>query len=138
MSNERKWGYLLENIENSINNSKQTIKYFERAIINAQERNEVSYIRIVEWEQEFEMLNAKFIEVNGIDFEEAQNYVDASNNPDDEFNLDDYKKLKELKDKIDGEKFFIHQRELLIDKHIKVIDEINEWIDMQQQQIIEE
>lgn len=136
MSDERNWDFITQRTENSINNSKETIKFFEKAIINAQERNEVSYIRIAEWEKEFEILNSYFIEVNGINFEEAQSYVDASLNPDNDYNLDDFKKLKELRDKIDGEKFFIHQRELLIDKHIKVIDEINEWIEMQEQRLM--
>lgn len=136
MSNERNWGYRTLSIENSINSSKQTIRLFEKSIAYAQEKNEDSWIKIREWEKQFNILNQDFFDINGISFDEAQEYVDNANNPNEEFNLEEFNRLKNLKDKIDGEKFFIHQRELLIEKNIKIINDIVWWIEEQQKRIV--
>lgn len=136
MSNERNWGYKALNIENSINNSKQTIRLFERSIAYAEEKNEASYIKINEWEKQFQILDQDFYDLNGIHFKEAQEYVDKSNNPDEEFNLEQYKKLESLRDKIDGEKFFIYQRDKIIEKNKKIIEDIVGWIEIQKRSIV--
>lgn len=136
MSNQRNWNYKGIVLENSISNSKQTIKIFERAIANAQEKNEASYVKIAEWEKQFNALNEDFISLNGISFEEAQQYVDSSNNPNDEYNLQEFDRLNALQDKINGEKFFIHQREKQIEKNEKIIQDIVDWIEMHQKTIV--
>ncbi len=133
MSDERNWDYVGLADEHSINNSKKTIKLFERSISNAQERNESSYVKIAEWQKEFDEKNEEFFNINGIYFDEAQEYIDRSNNPDEEFNLESFNVLKDLRDKINGEKFFVNQREKQIEKNIKVIENILTWIEAQEQ-----
>lgn len=135
MASNRNWDYERLQIENSINQSKQTIKIFERSIINAQEKNEASIVKIEELEKQFEVLNNDFFAMNGIYFDQAQEYVDNSDNPSRDFNLQEFNRIKNIQDKICGEKFMIHQREQQIAKHNKSIEDLNELIQMQQQRL---
>lgn len=135
MNNKRVWAIDALRVENSIRDSEKTIKLFENSISHAKERNLNSLSKIEGWEFEFNKLNKNFIETNQIDFFQAQIYVDNSNNPNYEFNLGSFNEMKKLMDKIDGEKFFIHQRQQIIEKNIKIINEINNWIKCQKESL---
>lgn len=135
MNNKRVWAIDALRVENSIRDSEKTIKLFENSISHAKERNLNSLSKIEGWEFEFNELNKNFIETNQIDFFQAQIYVDNSNNPNYEFNLGSFNEMKKLMDKIDGEKFFIHQRQQIIEKNIKIINEISNWIKCQKESL---
>lgn len=118
-------------LENTINDSNKTIELFKKSIALAQERNEVSQIRINNWKAQLIEFEEKFKAINNISFQEAEKYVDSSNNPNNEFNLELYDAIKEINDNISGEQFYIYQRDKQISKNKKIIEDIYSWIEMQ-------
>lgn len=130
MSENRNWNNKWDKneLERALDNSKSTIELFEKSIENAKERNRYSWSKIQDWESELVVSKEMFYQINGITFEEATEYINNSWNPNNDFNLDEYNKIKNIEDKISGEKFYIYQREKQIYKNSKIIEEIYERI----------
>lgn len=130
MSKNRNWNNKWDKneLERALDNSKSTIELFEKSIENAKERNRYSWSKIQDWESELVVSKEMFYQINGITFEEATEYINNSWNPNNDFNLDEYNKIKNIEDKISGEKFYIYQREKQIYKNSKIIEEIYERI----------
>ncbi|BAC43884.1 hypothetical protein [Malacoplasma penetrans HF-2] len=130
MSENRNWvnKWDKNELERALDNSKSTIKLFEKSIENSKERNKYSWSKISAWKSELVVCKNLFQEVNGITYEEATEYINNSWNPENDFNLEEYNKIKNIEDKINGEKFYIYQREKQIYKNSKIIDEINQRI----------
>lgn len=131
MTQKRNWGYKSLHLENTINDSNKSIELFKKSIALAQERNEVSQIRINNWKAQLIEFEEKFKAINNISFQEAEKYIDDSDNPNNEFNLELYNAIKEIKDNISGEQFYIYQRDKQISKNKKIIEDIYSWVEMQ-------
>ena len=126
MSEKRNWEVKWNDFEvkKTIESSKSTIDLLEKSIENSNERNRMSLEKIEKWEFELNIQKNEFFEINGITFEEATEYINNSWNPDNDFNLEQYNSIKQIEDKISGEKFYIYQREKLIYKNRSIIEEI--------------
>lgn len=135
MSNSRNWSTGILGIKDAITNSEKTIKLFEKSILEAEKKNKLAILKIETLENEFQSLNNKFIETNEISFFQAEEYFDNSHNPYIEFNLEAFMELKLINDEIQGEKFYITQREKIIQKDMKIIDDIKEWIKNHEEKI---
>ncbi|MDE5767562.1 MAG: hypothetical protein K2H56_03360 [Malacoplasma sp.] len=130
MSEKRNWEVRWDDFEikKTIESSKSTIDLLEKSIENSNERNRMSLEKIEKWEFELTIQKNEFFEINGITFEEATEYINNSWNPDNDFNLEQYNSIKQIEDKISGEKFYIYQREKLIYKNRSIIEEIYQRI----------
>ena len=130
MSEKRNWEVRWDEFEikKTIESSKSTIDLLEKSIENSNERNRMSLEKIEKWEFELTIQKNEFFEINGITFEEATEYINNSWNPDNDFNLEQYNSIKQIEDKISGEKFYIYQREKLIYKNRSIIEEIYQRI----------
>ncbi|MDE6894000.1 MAG: hypothetical protein K2J02_01315 [Malacoplasma sp.] len=130
MSEKRNWEVKWNDFEvkKTIESSKSTIDLLEKSIENSNERNRMSLEKIEKWEFELNIQKNEFFEINGITFEEATEYINNSWNPDNDFNLEQYNSIKQIEDKISGEKFYIYQREKLIYKNRSIIEEIYQRI----------
>lgn len=123
----RNWEGLYKR-ENEINSSKETVQYFERANDNSLRKNIESSKKIDELESLKEQLIAHFEAKFNISFEDAREYVESSSNPSRFYNLEEYNEIISVIDQIEGEKFYIYQRNRLITKNKEVIRDINNWI----------
>ncbi|MCF0217462.1 MAG: hypothetical protein HUJ42_00245 [Malacoplasma sp.] len=129
MSQKRNWTVNnCQEIEQRIEDMLSTISIFKKSIENANERNKISFKKISELESEAFVLKEKFIDLNGISYEDAIVHVESSKNPDSEFNLEQFNLIKSIEDSISGERFFVYQREKLISKNQKIIVDISERI----------
>ena len=130
MSEKRNWDVKWDDfqIKKTIESSKSTISLLEKSIENSNERNRMSLEKIEKWEFELNLQKNEFLEINGITFEEATEYINNSWNPDNDFNLEQYNSIKKIEDKISGERFYIYQREKLIYKNKSIIEEIYQRI----------
>ncbi|MDE5545426.1 MAG: hypothetical protein K2I76_02345, partial [Malacoplasma sp.] len=130
MSEKRNWDVKWDDFEikKTIESSKSTISLLEKSIENSNERNRMSLEKIEKWEFELNLQKNEFLEINGITFEEATEYINNSWNPDNDFNLEQYNSIKKIEDKISGERFYIYQREKLIYKNKSIIEEIYQRI----------
>lgn len=137
MIENRNWKSQWDKIElkKSIENSKSTIDLFKKSIDNAIAANNSSWSKIDSWVSNALVIKEEFKNINGITYEQACNYFDNSQNPDKDFNLEQFNSIKQIEDKISGEKFFIYQREKLIYKNTRVIDEINKQIEVLEKRI---
>lgn len=137
MIENRNWKSQWDKIEikKSIENSKSTIDLFNKSIENAIATNNNSWKKIDKWLSQLLVTKEEFKNLNQITYEEACEYFDNSQNPDRDFNLEQFNSIKFLEDKISGEKFFIYQREKLIYKNTKVINEINNRIKFLEEKI---
>ena len=137
MIENRNWKSQWDKIElkKSIENSKSTIDLFKKSIDNAIAANNSSWSKIDSWVSNALVIKEEFKNINGITYEQARNYFDNSQNPDKDFNLEQFNSIKQIEDKISGEKFFIYQREKLIYKNTRVIDEINKQIEVLEKRI---
>ncbi|MDE5841674.1 MAG: hypothetical protein K2H11_01710, partial [Malacoplasma sp.] len=104
MSEKRNWDVKWDDfqIKKTIESSKSTISLLEKSIENSNERNRMSLEKIEKWEFELNLQKNEFLEINGITFEEATEYINNSWNPDNDFNLEQYNSIKKIEDKISG------------------------------------
>lgn len=105
-------------------NSVEITQYFRTSNRYLEEKNEKSLKRINELETEKNNLIEDFQKKYNISFESAQNAKRNSWHSERDFNLDEFNKIEAIIDKINGEKFFIHQRTKLIEKNENVIEDI--------------
>lgn len=124
----RKWDNLFKK-ESEINSSKETIRYFEKANDSSLKKNIESSKKIEELELLKNQMISDFEDKYKIEFSKAQELVESSHNPSKHYNLDCYNEIIKIIDKIDGEKFYIYQRNRLINKNKEVIRDISNWID---------
>lgn len=124
----RKWDNLFKK-ESEINSSKETIRYFEKANDSSLKKNIESSKKIEELESLKNQMILDFEDKYKIEFSKAQELVETSHNPSKYYNLDCYNEIIKIIDKIDGEKFYIYQRNRLINKNKEVIRDITNWID---------
>lgn len=109
-------------------NSEEVIQYFQTSNKYLVEKNEYSENKIAALDLEIKTLLEEFEKNNGISFEEAKNYKDNAWHYDRDFNLEEFDKLEKLIEKLEGEKFFIYQRNKLKTKNDEVIKDIQDWI----------
>ncbi|WP_412032344.1 hypothetical protein [Malacoplasma muris] len=124
----RNWDDLYRK-ENEINSSKETIRYFERANDSSLKKNIESSKKVEYLENLRDQLIYDFEDKFKISFDEARELVESSNNASRFYNMDEYNEIIAIIDQISGEKFYIYQRNRLINKNKEVIRDINKWID---------
>lgn len=124
----RNWNDLYRK-ENEINSSKETIRYFERANDSSLKKNIESSKKIEYLENLKDQLIYDFEDKFKMAFDEARELVETSNNASRFYNMDEYNEIISVMDQINGEKFYIYQRNRLINKNKEVIRNINKWID---------
>lgn len=124
----RNWDDLYRK-ENEINSSKETIRYFERANDSSLKKNIESSKKVEYLENLRDQLIYDFEDKFKISFDEARELVESSNNASRFYNMDEYNEIIAVIDQISGEKFYIYQRNRLINKNKEVIRDINKWID---------
>lgn len=126
---DRDWSSFNNRKDLELRSSKETLKYFEKSNDLTFERNLQSVKYIEELEYQRDQLIALFESKYNITFDEAKAYVENSDHKERDFNLEEYNEIINLTDKIDGEKFFIYQRNKLIRKNKEVIHNINNKIE---------
>lgn len=123
---KRNWD--AENIKTrSKENSAEIIHYFQTSNKYLEEKIEKSLKKVEDLELEKAKLIEEFEKNYKITFEEAKEAKENSWHYDRDFNLDDFNKIENIIDKINGEKFFVLQREKLVKKNEGVIEDIENW-----------
>lgn len=131
MMSNRNWDCKNEQLKKEIQSSRETIRYFEKFNHDFFQKNIDSIKKIEELEFHKEKMIDYFEAKFGISFEQAQELVENNANSNQEYNLEEYNQIINIIDEINGEKFFIYQRNKNIDSNKEAIFEMNTWIDKQ-------
>lgn len=131
MMSNRNWDCKNEQLKKEIQSSRETIRYFEKFNHDFFQKNIDSIKKIEELEFHKEKMIDYFEAKFGISFEQAQELVENNANSNQEYNLEEYNQIINIIDEINGEKFFIYQRNKNIDSNKEAIFEMNNWIDKQ-------
>lgn len=124
----RNWVSLYNKKQIELNTSRDTIKYFERSNDLTITKNIESVKKIEELERERDLRVKEFENKYKLTFEDAKLLVDNSYHANRDFNLDEFNEISQLNDLIDGEKFYIYQRNRLVDRNKQIISSINDYI----------
>ncbi|MBD5446007.1 MAG: hypothetical protein HDR31_01675 [Mycoplasma sp.] len=127
MENQKRNWEIANQRPRSKENSAEIIQYFQTSNKYLEEKNEKSITKVNDLESERDRLLEEFERNYNISFEEAKNAKENSWHFERDFNLDDFNKIEKIIDKINGEKFFFHQRNKLIKKNDEVIKDIENW-----------
>lgn len=131
MMSNRNWDCKNEQLKKEIQSSRETIRYFEKFNHDFFQKNIDSIKKIEELEFHKEKMIDYFEAKFGISFEQAHELVENNANSNQEYNLEEYNQIINIIDEINGEKFFIYQRNKNIDSNKEAIFEMNNWIDKQ-------